>query len=103
MILGAEIGMIIMGIIALVKGQMTLTKKRIVYGAPARFLAIITFLPIPTAFVIATTVAAISVAKGQNVTQESFKWTGAGIEAVVVIFYIILLYAIGFRLAAPSE
>src|SRR5438477_6757840 len=103
MILGAEIGMIVMGIMALVKGQMVLTKKKIVYGTPARFLAIITFLPLPTSLVIAATVATISVAKGQNVTQESFKWTGAGIEAAVVVFYIILLYAIGLRLAAPSE
>ena len=103
MILGAEIGMIIMGIMALVKGQMTLTKKKIVYGAPARFLAIITFMPIPTSFGIATIVAAVSVARGQNVTQESFRMTGAGIEAAVVIFYLILLYALGFRLAAPSE
>ena len=67
MILGAEIGMIVMGIMALVKGQMVLTKKRIVYGAPARFLAIITFLPLPTSFVIATIVAAVSVAKGLGV------------------------------------
>ena len=33
----------------------------------------------------------------------SFKWTGAGIEAAVVVFYIIILYAVGLRLAAPSE
>src|SRR5258708_33196285 len=102
MILGAEIGMIVMGIMALVKGQMVLTKRKIVYGAPARFLAIITFLPLPTSFVIATIVAAVSVAKGQNVTEESFRWTGAGIEAAVVVFYIVILYAVGLRLAAPS-
>jgi hypothetical protein len=103
MILGAEIGMIVIGIIALVKGKLTLSKKKVVYGTPARFLAIITFMPLPTAFVIGAIVATASVAQGRTITQENFRGTAAAIEAAVVIFYIVLLYAVGNRFAVPSK
>ena len=38
MILGAEIGLLIVGIMALVKGRLPLTKRRVVHGLPARLL-----------------------------------------------------------------
>src|SRR5271155_4899651 len=40
MILGAEIGLPVMAIITLVRGKLVLTKNRVVYGTPARLLAL---------------------------------------------------------------
>ena|SRR5258708_7805908 len=99
----AEIVLILAGILTLIRGRFTWSKKKVVYGTQARVLAIITFLPIPTSLLIATIVAAVLVALGHSVTTESFRWIGAGIEGGVLIFYMILLYVLSNRFAAPSE
>ncbi len=49
MIIGAEIGLLIYGIIALIKGQFSMGKGKKVQGSSARVLGIICMLPIPLA------------------------------------------------------
>ena len=47
MVLGAEIGMLIMGFMALFKGKLTLSKTKVLYDARARVVGIFGLLPIP--------------------------------------------------------
>jgi len=103
MILGAEIGLLIVGIMALVRGKLPLTKKRVVYGLPARLLAIIALLPIPVTFVAAIVFAIVMDTRGQNPASSAVRWTGAGIEAAIVILCIAAMYGIGWRLGTDAN
>ena len=48
MILGLEIGLIIYGIIALVKGRMKFGENKVVEGLPARLLGVLALTPLPS-------------------------------------------------------
>jgi hypothetical protein len=50
MIIGAEIGMLIYGLFALVKGEFGLGKEKKIYGLPARLCALICLAPLPLRF-----------------------------------------------------
>ena len=50
MILGIEIALVIIGLLALVRGRMTVTASRVVEGIPARLLGLLALTPIPIAF-----------------------------------------------------
>ena len=52
MILGIEIALIVVGILALARGRMTLSKTKVVVGAPARLLGLLALTPLPLAFMI---------------------------------------------------
>jgi hypothetical protein len=69
MILGAEIGMLIVGIMALVQGRLPLTKTREVRGLPARLLAIVALLPLPLSFVGGLLLGIATVAQGETSTR----------------------------------
>lgn len=103
MILGAEIGLIVMGIIALVKGKLTLSKTRVVYGTPARMLAIIAFLPIPLSIVGGLAIGVFYASQGKPVTPESLRVPAILMELGVLVVCIVAMYAIGWSLAGPAE
>ena len=96
MILGAEIGLLILGIPALVTGQLTLTKTRVVEGTAARLLAIIALLPLPLVMVVGMVVGAVVVLQGGDPTLSSMRWTFTLIELAIVVGCIAALYAIGW-------
>src|SRR5579859_6650220 len=101
MILGAEIAMLLLGIVALTTGKMTLTKQKVVRGLLARFLGIIMLMPLPLALFLGTLLA--TVAYGQRVDTDGFRWTVTGIEAASVIVCIIAVYVIGMPNASDKE
>ena len=103
MILGAEIGLLIMGIYALATGKLTLTKRRVVRGTRARLLAIIALLPIPITVLLGMILGIIFIGQGRSVSGSEFRWMATGIEAGVVVLCVIALYAIGWRLAEPES
>jgi hypothetical protein len=103
MILGAEIALVVLGIYALVKGKLTLTKKKVVYGTPARLLAIIAFLPMPLSLMIGVIYGVVLTVKGQDVTSPGVRLTMIGIEAGVLILCTAALYGLGWQLAKPPE
>ena len=102
MILGAEIGLFVMGVIALVKGKLTLSKTRVVYGTPARLLAIIAFLPLPLAFSAGVVYGVILAAQGREVTIDSVGPTMIGIEVAILVACIAAMYGIGWAIAKPA-
>jgi len=97
MILGIEIALIVLGIMALVKGKIQLSKNRVVQGTPARLLAIVCFAPLPLAFMSGIAYGAYLATQGGDL--ESHKWIFIAIEAGVVVACLALLFILGFALA----
>src|SRR5437899_2470508 len=84
MIIGAEVALFLIGLYALITGRLS-TGKHVVQGWPARVIGIIGLSPVPLSFVAGMAVAALLVAKGTDVTRQSFYWTGTLIEGSTVI------------------
>jgi hypothetical protein len=103
MILGLEIGLIIVGILALVRGRIQLSKGKTVQGAPARLLGLLALTPLPVAFfvIMVYTLANTDINRPDLVEKwaEDNKWTLTAIEAGVVIgigvLFIILAAVMG--------
>src|SRR5438105_4235394 len=102
MLLGAEIAAFVVGIIALVKGKVSLSRKRVISGAGARWIGAVLVLPIPLAFVaafVAGVIVAISAAGRQQRLQPNDLWTlGVTIELIVFALCVgaaILIGALG--------
>jgi hypothetical protein len=100
MILGAEIGLAIIAIYALITGKLPLTRNRIVYGWKARVLALFGLMPFPVAFTIGLAIGIFTAAQGQPVNRD-FSLTGMMIvmELTVVVMCVAAMYGIGWALA----
>lgn len=104
MILGLEIGMLIFGLVALVRGKFTLSKNKVVEGAAARLLGLLALTPLPLALaVVFLYVAASSPANPEKFAEDN-KLTIALIEAGVVIGIAVLVFGIGAAIGKdPAE
>lgn len=105
MICGMEIGMAIVGLLALIRGRMTISKTRVVVGVPARLLGIVALTPLPVAF---GAVILFSLVQGAAVNPEKFaednRVTLVLIEAGIVIGIAIFVFAVGALVAIhPDE
>jgi hypothetical protein len=107
MILGAEIGMLFVGIMALTKGKLILSKKRVVMAPLSRRLAVICLLPNPLAYIATGFVHFHFVRRGWSVGNNSFFWTVTAVEGAIVLGCMALVYGIGWTNAidptAPKE
>lgn len=103
MILGAEIGLLVMGIIAMVKGKLTLTKNRIVYGLPGRLIAIFALLPLPLALMIGVGIGVYHAIDNPqfdpNELQRRYGGVFIAIELGCIVLSLALLYGIGLMYA----
>jgi phage FluMu protein Com len=102
MILGAEIGLIIFGIYAMVTGKLTLTKTHIVRGTAARLIAVIALLPLPLSLAVIFTAGILAVNRGAilDPNDSSARLKYSLIEAGIVVGCLIAVYAIGWPVAA---
>src|SRR4029077_10668063 len=99
MIIGLYIGLAIVGILALVRGRLQISKHKIVIGVPARLLGLLGLAPLPLALVVGMVYVAASVdvtdpQAVQRFTQEH-KWTFTIIEGVCVGAVGIVLFGAG--------
>ena len=104
MILGAEIGLIVAGLIALVAGRFYLGKGRVVRGAPARCLgaaAAAALIPLALGLMFGTVL--ILGGMGVEMTPEFVKGIGAVIEIAVVVGISILVSAVGWKFSEPQH
>ena len=101
MILGAEIGMLIFGLMALIRGKLTLSKKSIVYGPMARVLGIVAMLPLPLSFAIGLLIGIALAAQGKRFEVEQWRGTFAIIEIGLIVACLVAVYAIGWSFAQP--
>jgi hypothetical protein len=87
MLCAAEIGMLVFGIITLVKGRFKLSRRKVVVGGPAYLIGVLLILPLPIALVIGIALGTSQAASGGAVnlsdTNQMLKY--AGIEFAVVI------------------
>ena len=105
MILGIEIALIIMGILALVRGKIQMTGSKIVTGIPARFLGLLALTPLPIVLVVAT---GYTIMNSMDKTPEQIeqwandnKMTFVIMEAVIVLGIAAILFTIGFIIGKP--
>lgn len=103
-----EIAMFVYGIVVLVRGQLTLSQRKVVYGTPARCLAILLLAPIPLMVVTAIGVGIYIVATNPGIDPEQIQRRYQGTFVLVEVFCglipILLMYAIGNRYAKdPAE
>lgn len=99
MILGMEVGMLVMGLYALVTGRMPLSNERVVRGAAARWLGLVSLLPVPLAFCGGLVAAVVMVSRGQDLMDESVKWLFVAIEAGTVLLCAIFVGTVGAAVA----
>jgi hypothetical protein len=106
MILGLEIGLLIFGLIALIRGKMTLTKTKVVEGVPARLLGLLALTPLPIAILVGIgfvlVVAPANPEKAAKIADDN-KLTLALVEAGIVIFITVLVFGIGAAIGKNPE
>ncbi len=98
MICGMEIGMFIAGVMALIKGRMTISKTRAVEGVPARLLGLIAMTPLPIVLLVGVVIGVI---QGDNAQALLANNNLAMIltEAGIVIGIAVLVFGVGFALS----
>jgi hypothetical protein len=104
MILGIEIAMIVVGLLALVRGKMTVTGSKVVIGTPARLLGALALTPLPAAFVAVIGYIALNAPADPEQFAQDKKWTITAIEAGIVIGIAVLVFGIGAAIGvSPAE
>src|SRR5437773_1370836 len=103
MILGAEIGLLVLGIYGLTTGKLTLSKTRVVEGPAARWLAVVCMLPLPLSFVVGFVIGFTTAARGQPWNPDSWRWTLILIEGGIVVACVAVVYTVGWGLAEHPE
>jgi formate-dependent nitrite reductase membrane component NrfD len=96
-----EIGMLIFGIIALVRGHFLLTRVKEVRGWPARVIGIFLILPLPLSLSIGMTLVASVVATGEDPDVQKVQSTIRIIEVVIVALCFCLAIAVGLFFYQP--
>jgi hypothetical protein len=103
MILGMEIALLCAGLYALVTGRFTVTRNRVVHGAPARLLGLLALLPFPLCFAYGVQRAADMAAHGQDPAQLSSDWNMIALEAGVVIVCAFVVFGLGALMAETPQ
>jgi hypothetical protein len=103
MILGMEIALLCAGLYALATGRFTVTRNRVVHGAPARFLGFLALLPFPLCIGYGFLRGADMAARGQDPSQLASDWNMIAVEAGVVILSAIVVFGLGAVLAEPVQ
>jgi hypothetical protein len=102
MILGAEIGMLVLGLIALCSGKLTLSKNQVVYGTPARLLGLVAMAPFPLSFAVGFAIAVSQGIQGKAVNVKSMPWELILIEGCIVVACLATVYGVGWSYAESS-
>jgi hypothetical protein len=102
MVLGVEIALAIVGLIALFGGKLPLTQRRFVQGVPARLLGVVALSPFPLAFAMGFRAGLQAADAGRPIAavQDSLRWMEVGFVAVSAL----VVFGIGFLISeeAPS-
>ena len=106
MILGIEIALLVVGVLALVRGKLPLDKSHAVYGLPARFLGLIALTPLPASFVVVAAYTILNVPSGNPAAVDQFvadnRWILIAIEAGIAIGVAVTVFGLG-RLFAQEN
>src|SRR4051812_46940576 len=103
MILGMEIALAIIGLLALVRGKMTISGKKVVVGVPARLLGLLALSAVPLVFAVGILYVVVEAPNDPEQFAEDNKMVIFAIEAGVVIGVAILVFGLGAALAISPE
>lgn len=103
MILGAGIALIVVGIMALIRGQMKFSNTKVVTGTPAYVLGVLSLFPLPLALAAASIYSAGQFAKNPGRDPDDMMWTVIGIQAAIVLGGGVLICIVGFAIGRPPE
>jgi hypothetical protein len=103
MILGVEIAMLVVGLLAIFRGRMTISKNKVVTGIAARLLGLVALTPLPVAFATIALYVAVSGPGDPERFVEDNKLTIMLIEAGVVIGIAIVVFGMGAAIGHPPE
>lgn len=105
MILGAEIGLLIVGLLALFRGKLSVGKGRELLGTRARILGAACLMPLPLSFILGLAFGIYLGLSGvdPSTIQTKYQWHFVGIEAAVVVGTVIVLSLMGSRWYAAQE
>jgi hypothetical protein len=100
-----EIGMLIMGILALVRGKISLTRNRVVTGTPARVIGVVLVLPLPLALVSGFVLGIVLVALsgGAPPKQADLVKYALPLEVGIVLLCGLAAVIIGATQARPAK
>jgi hypothetical protein len=104
MILVIEIILAVMGLKALFTGTLKLSNTKVVVDVPARLLGVLALTPLPLAFFAIMAYTVTQDPQDPERFADNNKLALVGIEAGIVIFISILVFAIGSAVAiSPAE
>jgi hypothetical protein len=98
-----EIVMLIFGIIALVRGKFSLTRKRIVEGVPARIIGVFLILPLPLSLIAGLAFGAGFLAVGKPVEGKELETIGRIVEFAIVAVCFLTALGIAMATAHPPR
>jgi hypothetical protein len=97
------IGMLVFGIIALVRGQFSLTRTKVVTGVPARIIGLILLLPLPLMLVGGLLIGIVYAAQGKQPTADDLRGVGIVLELGVILTCFLVAVIIAGATAQPPK
>lgn len=101
MILGAEIALIIYGILAMFRGKFSIGKGRDVTGNKARLLGFICLIPLPLSFLFGLFIGLLSVILYGN--SPTNIWLYTGIELIILLAVAVVVSVLGKEFYQQQE
>ena len=100
-----QVGMLIMGIFALAKGEVQLTRRKVVRGLPARVIGIILMVPFPSQVLLGIVWGVVLGLQGTDplTIQERIMRTAPFIDVAVTIGCALLAVILGVVLGKPPR
>jgi len=98
-----EIAILIFGIVTLVKGELTLSKNKVLAGTPARVVGIVMALMLPALFAVGLFIGVMMAAMlGRQPTQEDLQML-AGLDLLFVLGTVVFVGIMGAVYGKPKS
>ncbi|MBI3860560.1 MAG: hypothetical protein HY290_01545 [Planctomycetia bacterium] len=102
MIIGVEIAMFIMGLIAIFKGHLSLSRTIVVEGIAARLLGLVLLAPVPLVFTVALIWTVVINLNNNGVVQEAPRGQMIALEVGTLVVCGAFVYVFG-RMCATTK
>ena len=101
--LGIEVGLVIVGVLALTRRRLPVTRTKVVLGTPARLLGLVALTPLPLA-VLAGVLCAMSENSTEPTPPARIIWLLMGIELGISLCVAGIVFGVGALVAVrPNE
>ena len=97
------IAMLVFGIIALVRGQFTLTRNKVVTGVPARIIGFILLLPLPLMLASGLLIGIVFGIQGKQPRMQDIQGTAVLLEIGIILGRMLIAVVIAAVTARPPK